>query len=209
VTTWPSPPQREQVLAVTIWPSRLCRAGALAGAGAATVVTAHRQLDVHGHLVAEHGLLEGDVGDDLEVLAPRRAGGAPAAVATTERAATTTEERLEDVAETAAEDVLGARSGTAAADARLAEAVVAGALVGVGEHLVGAGDLLELLGRMRVAGVGVGMQLARPLAVGALDLLGRGVPGHPEELVEISHDPVQDAVRSRRSPPARYPSSMR
>ena len=46
------------------------------------------------------------------------------------------------------------------ADAGFAEAVVAGALVGVAEHLVGLRDLLEpLLGR-GVAGVGVGVQLA-------------------------------------------------
>ena len=67
-----------------------------------------------------------------------------------------------------------------AADAGLAEAVVAGALLVVGEHGVGLRHLLEALGRVRVVGVGVGVQLARPLAVGLLELVGaspcRGTP---------------------------------
>ena len=109
---------------------------------------------------AEHRLLERDVGDDLQVLAARRAGRAAPAAAATERALPA-EEGVEQVAEAAAaEHVVDARP-AGAADAGLAEAVVAGPLVGIGQHLVGPGDLLEPLGGRRVVRVGVGVQLAR------------------------------------------------
>ena len=49
-------------------------------------------------------------------------------------------------------------------------------LLRVGEHVVGLGDLLELLLGLR-ARVDVGVQLAGQLAVGALDVLRAGVPG--------------------------------
>ena len=70
----------------------------------------------------------------------------------------------------------------------LAEPVVARPLVRVGEHLVGAGHLLELLLGRAGRRVGVGVQLAAALAVGPLDLVGRGVaPDTPEQLVEVGH----------------------
>jgi hypothetical protein len=61
-----------------------------------------------------------------------------------------------------------------AAEARglglVAEAVVLGALLGVLQDVVGLGRLAELLGRLRVLGVAVGVVLHRQLAVGLLDL---------------------------------------
>ena len=65
------------------------------------------------------------------------------------------------------------------------ERVVALALVGVGEDLVGLVDLLEARLGLRVALVDVGVVLARQLAVGGLDLLGRGGLRHPEDLVVV------------------------
>ena len=114
-----------------------------------------------GTVGAEHGLLERDVDDDLEVLTARRPGRTAPAATAAERVLAT-EEGVEQVVQAAAaEHVLDARA-AGTADAGFAEAVVAGALVGVGQHLVGPGDLLEPLGGRRVVGVGVGVQLARP-----------------------------------------------
>ncbi len=58
-----------------------------------------------------------------------------------------------------------------AAQAGVAELIVALAFVGVGEHLVGFGRFLELLFGLGVAGVAVGVILHRQLAVGAFDLV--------------------------------------
>ena len=63
--------------------------------------------------------------------------------------------------------------------------VVLLALLGVGERVVGALDLLELLLRLRVVGVAVRVVLARQLAVRLLDLLVGGLLGDAEHLVEI------------------------
>src|SRR5690606_7348103 len=111
------------------------RLGALTGTRPATLVARLGQAHVDRDLVAEHGLLERDVDGDLHVLAARRAAGpAPGAA---ERAAGTSEERLEDVAEVAtAEDVADVRAAVGA-DAGLAVPVIAGPLLGVGQHRVG------------------------------------------------------------------------
>ena len=58
----------------------------------------------------------------------------------------------------------------------LAELFVAAALIGIGKHLIGLTDLLEAgLGSL-VAGVDIGVVLARELAEGAFDRLGVGAP---------------------------------
>ena len=175
-TTWPSPPQRGHGRVVTIWPSRLWRtrctwpeplqSAHVTGWVPAPAplppqsVAALRQPQRDRHGGAEHRLLERDVGDDLHVLAARRAGRAAAPAAAAERVLAA-EEGVEQVVEAAAgEDVLERGPPPRAADAGLAEAVVAGPLVGVGQHLVGPGDLLEPLGGRRVVRVGVGVQLA-------------------------------------------------
>ena len=167
------------------------RLRALPGAGAAALVAALRDAHVDRDLVAEHRLLERDRDRDLHVLAAgRTAGAAPPAA---ERAAAA-EERLEDVAQpTAAEQVVHVRHPGLAADARLAETVVAGALLVVGEHGVGPRDLLEALGRVRVVGVGVGMQLAGPLAVRLLEVVGRRRPAHAQQFVVVSHGHTPNA----------------
>ena len=60
-------------------------------------------------------------------------------------------------------------------DRGMAEAIVARALVGVGEHGVRLGRFLELLLGGLVARVAIGMVLERQLAIGALDVLVAGV----------------------------------
>jgi hypothetical protein len=67
----------------------------------------------------------------------------------------------------------------------VAVAVVAGPLLGVAEDVVGLGRLLEPRLRLGVARVPVRVVLHRQLAVGALDLLVRGVLGHPEDFVQV------------------------
>ena len=93
----------------------------------------------------------------------------------------------------------------AAADAGVAEAIVARALVGVAEDRVGLGRFLELLFGLLVALVAIGMELQRQLAIRALDLLIGGGPGDLEDLVVIAlaHDAFAtftSAGRSSRSP---------
>jgi hypothetical protein len=66
-----------------------------------------------------------------------------------------------------------------------AQLVVLLPLLRIAEHLVGLVDFLELrLGRL-VAGVDVGVVLARQLPVRALDLLVGGGLGDPERLVVV------------------------
>ena len=131
------------------------------------------------------GSPEGDVGElhvhgHEGVLAASGPGGRSTA------GRSPTEEGLED-----ASQVTEVGSGEAAAESASAShgvlpaQVVHLALVGVGEDLVGGGDLLELV---LVAGAGdVGVQLAGLLAVGLLDLLGAGVAADAEDLVVVAH----------------------
>ena len=177
-----------------------------ARAGPATVGADDGQLQGDIDLIAEHGLFEGDVGDDLEVLTARGARGTTGPSAA-ERALTAAEERLEDVAEAATEQVLRRRATATvgAPHAGLAVAVVARPLVVVGEHLVGRRDLLEAFGTCGVAGIGVGVQLTGPLAVRLLDLVHARRARHAEEFVIVSHGPLQDAGRTA----GPQPSSMR
>ena len=69
---------------------------------------------------------------------------------------------------------------------RVAEAVVLRPAARVLEHLVGLGGLAELLGRLGVVLVAVGVVLHRQLAVGLLDLGLGGVAGEPEDLVVVA-----------------------
>lgn len=156
--------------------------GALAGAGAAAVVAAQGRAQRDGHGGTEHRLLERDVGHHFQVLPPRRAGRP--AVAATERAATATEEGVEQVAQAATAEPV---AGVCAADALLAEPVVAGTCLRVAERFVRAGHLLELLLGSGVARVRAGVQLARTLPVGLLQLVGGGGAWHAQQFVEVSH----------------------
>jgi hypothetical protein len=54
----------------------------------------------------------------------------------------------------------------------VAESVVDGSPFPIGEHLIRRDDLLELLFRLCVAMVGVGVQFPSPSPVGPFDLVG-------------------------------------
>ena len=143
--------------------SHVTGAGPGLAARALTRLAEHRGVDVDVAVRAEHDVaeLERHAHEGvLPALAPRtRAAAAPAAG----RA----EERLEDVVEAA--------EAAGAAERRVAAAhVVARALIGIAQHVVGVRHELEALGRV-FAGVDVGVQLPRELAVRLLDLVGGGV----------------------------------
>ena len=105
-----------------------------------------------------------------------------------------TEERLEDVAQPCLEAETS-RTGLRAEDALGPVPVVAGASLGITEHFVGHGHLLEARLGLGVAVIGIGVQLAGPGPVRALDLLVAGVAPHPEQLVEVA-DLVSDGHRA-------------
>ena len=129
-----------------------------------------------GHLRAGDRLVEGDRDLRLEVGAALGARASAAAPGRRRRRAPPNEVG-EDVAhrggvEVEVAEAAEAAAGPAAGREGAAAAVVLLALLGVAEHVVGLGDLLEALLGLLVAGVAVGVVLARELAVGLLDLLG-------------------------------------
>ena len=192
--------------AVTIWPrierrtSRTSPAppqtshrGGM-GAGFAAVAAAALARDGEAHLDGgggpERGLREVEVHHGLGVGRARRAG---LAARVAERAAA--EERVEEVAEAEGVTRTAGTAGTAAADALLAEHVVAAALLRVAQRLVRDPDLLEGLLGARVVGVGVGVVLARHGAVRPLDLVLGGVALDAEELVVVGHESTSPSCR--------------
>ena len=96
----------------------------------------------------------------------------------------TAEERLEDVRHRA--ERLEVRRVPAAAQALVAVAVIGRAPLGIGQHLVGLGRLLELVLGLGVVAVDVGVQLARQAAERLLDLGVAGVAGDAEHLVVVA-----------------------
>src|SRR5262249_24115958 len=101
------------------------------------------------------------------------------------------EEGVHDVAEREP-GTKAARPRRARPGERIGAEVVHLALLGVGEHLVGLGDLLEpLLG----AGVGVdvGMELPGEPPVRLLDVVGAGIPWHAQGGVIVGghYDPAR------------------
>src|SRR5690606_20595019 len=105
---------------------------------------------------------------------------------------------LEHGAQDVAEVALGepapepGRAATGAREAGRTEAtkfVVLLAGVLVADHAVGLADLLEALLGPGVVGVRVGVVLAREPAVRLLDLVLRGVTGHPEHVVVVLLEP--------------------
>src|SRR5205814_1514419 len=112
----------------------------------------------------------------------------PAARAATATPAAT---GAEEIAEQVADDVLEAGAEVEARprprallERSVSEAVVEASPLGIGEHLVGLGDLLEALLRGRsVVGVPVGVELEREPAVRLLDLLVARAASDAENLV--------------------------
>ena len=141
-------------------------------AGAAAGIAGFVAADAYGFFNSENGFLEFQFEVFAKIGAALHAGAAlaPAAAASEDVEA---EEVAEDVMEIV-EDGLVEAASAVAADGGMAEAVVGGAFVGVGEHGIGFGRFLELLLGFRVAGVAVGVVLHGELAVGAFDLLIAG-----------------------------------
>src|SRR5262249_46020838 len=99
---------------------------------------------------------------------------------------------------------LAAGAAAAAAHAEHGATVVLLALLRVAHDVVGRLDLLEALLGLVVAGIAVRVVLARQLAVGLLDLLGRGLLVDPEDRVRVPPATPPRAGRSTSSP-RRYP----
>ena len=68
----------------------------------------------------------------------------------------------------------------------MTEAVIAGALFGVAQDVIGLGSFLELLFGFGVTGVVVGMVAHGQLAIGFFDLVLAGAAVHPQNFVIVS-----------------------
>src|SRR5581483_1506747 len=163
-----------------------------------------------------HRLIEAQRDLGLQIAAARRGATAsdPASSAGSGTATARSEEVGEDIAhatETASEGA-GVEPAAGHVEPEWSRTtVILLALLGVGKNVVGLGDLLEPLFRFLVAGVAVGVVLARQPAVGLLYLGLRGVLANPEDFVVVGscgHDlrlltPLQPrgraAARSRRA----------
>src|SRR5581483_8790712 len=181
-------------------PGRRPGLGAGAGARLARGLAGHPQR--HGRAVDRLQETQRHLGLDV-----RAATGAGRRTAAVEQAAEEVAHPAEPAGlrgrATAAEEVAeveaagAARAGTeAAVGEERAGLVVLLAPLGVGEHVVGLGDLLEALLGLAVALVGIRVELAGELAVRLLDLGGGGVLGHPEDLVVVLLHIVLGAHRS-------------
>src|SRR5207237_111822 len=133
-----------------------------AGLGAVAVATLAQLDGLIGDLdgSAVGGLGQVDLGADGDVATLHRATRSTAAAAedAPEGPSATPEEGVEDVGHRAEGVEVGGVA--AAAQALVAVAVVGGTALGVGEHLVCLGGLLELALGLRIVAVDVGVQLA-------------------------------------------------
>ncbi len=146
--------------------------GAGSAAGLAIDVGRHANLDFG----AGHGFFEGD----FQVVAQVRAALHPAAAALPASAAAkdVAEHVAEDVAEAFPAEAMPAGRAHRGIDPGMPELVVGGTLLGVGKHVVGFLDLLELLFGLRVVPVAVRVVLHRQAAEALLDVAVAGVARH-------------------------------
>ena len=136
--------------------------------------------ELHFAGAAGEHFLERDLDGRLEVVATRRsAASAATSPAAGNAAAEDVAEHREDVVDVHRPEVVPGRL----AKPRMPVLVVAGAALRVGEHLVGAGALLEALLRLGVAGVVVWMVLEREPSVRGLDLVAARGASDAEDLV--------------------------
>ena len=114
--------------------------------------------------------------------ATKTAASGPAATAKT------AQQVVDEVVEVAvaAEINIAAAAGPASLVPVLAELFVAAALIGIGEHLVGLADLLELRLRLLVIGIDIRVVLAGQLAEGPLHRIGVGAPLQAQHLEVIA-----------------------
>ncbi len=179
------PPDLDRPGAVAVRAHLRRRAGgtAVAVAGVAGLIPLHGDC----LLTAEGRLLEADGDGHADALAPLGGvgiGAPPAAEAAAEKAA----EDVPQVAEVEApvESAAEAPGAEVGVNARMAVLVVPGLLVRVGEDLIGLVDLLELLLRRLVPRIQVRVILPGHFFIGLFDLILRGSPGNPQDLVVIA-----------------------
>ena len=167
------------------------RGGTRRAAGTVAVVAGFGSVEGDLLLTAEGRLLKADgnrrpQGVALHGAAARTAGAAAEAAP---------EEGAEDIAQVDVAHVKPAEAAKAAPGSaraeigihtRMAELVVAGALILVGQYLVGLIGLLEFSLGGLVAGVQIRVVLLGLFPVGLLDLLVRGALGHAEDFIIIS-----------------------
>src|SRR5690606_14574158 len=128
---------------------------------------------------------------------------------------TAAEQTAEEIAEILDPEACGARTGAgatrpaehAAGGPEPANLVVLLALLGVADHVVGGGHLLEALLGGPVARVVVRVVAARQLAIRALDVLLGGGLAHPEDPVVVLLEPL--ALRRHRPVPCPFASLSR
>ena len=150
------------------------------------------QRDLPGHPVHRLGEREGElclvVRSPLRPVAARRAAERPGAAAEQVR-----QQVIQPVGARELERVGSARARRGeriAPGGEAADLVVLRALVGVADHVVGGGDLLEALLGAGIVGVPVRMQLASERAVGLGDVVLGCVRRHPEGAVIVLLQPL-------------------
>ena len=164
------------------------------GAVAVAVLTPLNGLEGNLHLGALGGLEQGEVGPHGHV----GAGGGPSGTSPAKRPPAA-EERLEDVSYRAKALEVGRVA--AAAQALLPVAVIGGASLGIGQHLIRLRGLLELVLGLGVVAVDVGVKFAGELAKRLLDLGFAGVAADAENFVIVAggaHRRLQWVIGCRR-----------
>jgi len=151
--------------------------GAVALAVLTDFVAAHRDLRflAEDRFFEFEGYVFAQVGTTL--------GAAAAATASAEQIP-----KAEEVAEDFAEVLhyVGVKTAGATVDAGVAETVVGGTFVGVGQDGVGLAAFLEFFFCVGIIGIAIRMELQRQLAIGALDFLLAGFAGNPEYFVVVA-----------------------
>ena len=156
--------------------------------GGAAAVARGAVLDPGGGdllLTTEGGLLKGQLQPGHHILAPAGGilAGAPAGPAAEE-----VPEYVREAAEIS--EAAEARAARARAEVgvnpREAVLVVAGLLIGIGQHLVGLAHLLKPFLGFLVPGVPVGVVFHGHLSIGPFDLIGAGALVNPQHLVIVT-----------------------
>ena len=160
-------------------------AGALLRAGAAAFLAVLDSIVGNRLFAALRGLLKVDVDHGLGVAAAARG----VRIGTARAAAESAEEAVKDIAKIYVAGEGAAARRTAAevrVHARVAELIVAGLLLLVGEDLIRLVQLLELGFGVLVAGMQIGVILLRQLTVCLFDFILRRIAGDAHDLIIIS-----------------------
>ena len=134
-------------------------------------------------LTAEHGLLKGQDHPCLHILSPLGAG---APLGTAAKAAKDAAENITQVSEIPESALVGTAAPGRLVKGRLSELVILGLLIRVGQDGVRLVHFLEVLLRLGIPGVQVGVVLLGLLPVCPLDGVGIGVSIYTEYLIVIS-----------------------